>query len=68
MKRLSFIFWIILSAGVFSLPAQEKRPSIVFENLFADRGKVTEGEIIKHIFKFANKGDATLEILKVEPS
>ena len=34
----------------------------------ADHGTVTEGQVIKHVFKFANKGDAVLEILKVEPS
>jgi hypothetical protein len=68
MKRLSLFFCTILVAGVLPLPAQDKSPSIVFENQVADHGKVTEGETIKHIFKFANKGDAVLEILKVEPS
>ena len=68
MKRLSLFFCILLFAGVLPLQAQDKRPSIVFENQVADHGKVIVGEIIKHIFKFANKGDAVLEILKVEPS
>ena len=68
MKRLSLFLCIVLVAGVLPLPAQDKHPSIVFENQAADHGKVTEGETIKHIFKFANKGDAVLEILKVEPS
>jgi hypothetical protein len=68
MKRFSILICLVLIAGMVSLPAQDKRPSIVFDSLTKDFGKVTEGETIKHVFKFTNKGDAVLDIFKVEPS
>ena len=41
---------------------------MVFDTGAKDFGKVTQGETIKHIFSFDNKGSATLEILGMEPS
>jgi len=68
MNRFSILLCVLLMAGMTLLPAQDKRPAIAFDNQNKDLGKVTEGETIKHVFKFTNKGDAVLEILKVEPS
>ena len=68
MKRFSLSLWTVFALGPMLLPAQVKQPSIVFDSQVKDFGKVTEGETIKHVFKFANKGEAMLEILKVQPS
>ncbi len=68
MKLPPFLFCAVFAAGTMFLTAQEKRPVISFDNTVKNAGKVLEGETIKHVFKFTNKGDATLEIYKVEPS
>ncbi len=68
MKLPSYLLCGILAAGPMILTAQDKRPVISFDSTVANVGKVLEGETIKHVFRFANKGDATLEIYKVEPS
>ncbi len=68
MKRFGFVAFAMLGAAFFPVHAQEKAPQIVFDNQTKDFGKVTEGELLKHVFRFTNKGNATLEIIKVEPS
>ncbi len=68
MKIRSLLLCAALAVGTTILHAQERRPVISFESQAKDVGKVTGGETIKQTFKFANKGDATLEIYKVEPS
>jgi hypothetical protein len=50
------------------LPGQDVAPSIVFDNLVRDFGKVMEGDTLTHVFKFENKGTALLDILSVEAS
>jgi hypothetical protein len=47
---------------------QDKAPSIVLDDSERDFGKVIQGETLKHIFSFANKGSTVLEILEIEPS
>ncbi len=54
--------------GFLMLGAAEKPPAITFVSTVKDFGKVTEGEVLKHVFTFSNTGGAELEILKVEPS
>ena len=66
MKQFVAIGFMTL--GLLSLSAQDKAPKIEFDSTIQDCGKITEGETLKHVFRFTNKGDATLEILKVEPS
>ena len=39
----------------------------MFESQTKDFGKAVEGEVLKHVFKFTNKGNETLEIAKIEP-
>jgi hypothetical protein len=68
MRRLFPVLLAILVLGLAALGAAEKAPVIAFEGIAKDFGTVTEGESLKHVFAFRNKGDATLEILKVEPS
>jgi hypothetical protein len=68
MKRFCLGIIAALMVGLFSLSAQDKAPIIVFDTQTKDFGNVTEGEMLKHVFRFANKGTATLEIIKVESS
>lgn len=51
-----------------ALSGQDKTPSMVFDNPVKDFGKVMQGETIKHVFSFSNKGSSTLQLLSVEPS
>ncbi len=68
MNRLLPVLLTILMLGLFASGAAQKTPVIAFDGTGKDFGTVTEGESLKHVFIFTNKGDATLEILKVEPS
>jgi hypothetical protein len=68
MKRLLPVLLAILLLGLLTLGAADKAPAIAFDGVAKDFGTVTEGESLKHVFTFKNKGEATLEILKVEPS
>ena len=61
----SLALWAILTFGVL-LPAQGRIPTIVFDSLTKDVGFVVEGQTLKHVFKFTNKGTALLEILRAE--
>jgi hypothetical protein len=51
-----------------ALWGQDEAPSMVFDGLAKDFGKVMQGEMLKHVFSFINKGSSTLEILGVGPS
>jgi hypothetical protein len=68
MKRIWFSFLVIAAAGALPLRGFDNAPTIVFDSTTKDFGKVTQGETLKHIFKFTNKGNATLEIASAEPS
>jgi hypothetical protein len=68
MKRSILLTCAVLAAACLPILAQSKGPSIVFENHTKNVASVTEGETIRHVFKFANKGNATLEILDVQAS
>ena len=67
MKRWFLIFPAIALTCILPLFAQGKAPTIVFESQTKDFGKAVEGEVLKHVFKFTNKGNETLEIAKIEP-
>ncbi|PYV16828.1 MAG: hypothetical protein DMG07_07040 [Acidobacteria bacterium] len=62
MKRILFAVLAVTVPAVIPLAAQ----TIVFDSQTKDFGKVTEGERVKHVFKFSNKGSATLEIRSAE--
>jgi hypothetical protein len=68
MKRLRFPALALLPLALLPIHAQERAPHIVFDSQTKDCGKIAEGEPLKHVFRFTNTGDATLEIIKVEPS
>lgn len=68
MKRFCLASYALLAVALFPLHAQDKAPLIVFDRQTKDFGKVTEGETLKHVFRFANKGTTTLEIIKVGSS
>jgi hypothetical protein len=68
MRQFCYPIWMCLIAGLMVLSGQDKAPSMAFDDPVKDFGKVIQGEVIKHIFNFSNKGSATLEILGVEPS
>lgn len=68
MKRPLLVICALLTAGLLPLIAQQKGPSIEFESTTRDVSKVSDGEVIHQVFKFTNKGDATLEILSVTAS
>jgi hypothetical protein len=66
--RIAPMAVLVLMMAFLPVQAQTGGPSIVFDSPTKDFGKITEGEVIKHVFKFTNKGNSTLEIFKVEPS
>ncbi len=68
MKRLGLSGVAFLSFALLPLSGQDNSPLILFDQQTRDFGKVLEGETLKHVFKFTNKGKSTLEIFKVEPS
>ncbi len=69
MKQFSLAFSLALAVTApLSLSAQSGAPRIHFESETREFGRVTEGELLEHVFRFTNKGAAALEILSVEPS
>jgi Protein of unknown function (DUF1573) len=64
MKRTTLVACALLCV-VAAAAAQDKRAAIVFDSQTKDFGRVLEGEPLKHVFRFTNKGDATLEILDI---
>ena len=56
----------LVIASAAAAVAQDHRPTIVFDGLVKDFGRVVEGDTLKHVFKFANRGNAPLEILNVD--
>lgn len=68
MNRPLLVLLAILVFALLTLGAAERAPMIVFDSIAKDFGTVTEGESLKHVFVFKNKGDSTVEIFKVEPS
>lgn len=53
--------------GFLPLFAQQKMPAIVFDSELKEFGKVPEGDDLKQVFKFTNKGEGQLEIIDVRP-
>jgi len=67
MRRCFVFLCVILVAVSLLLPAQQKTPTIAFDSESKELGKVWEGDELKQIFKFTNKGAGQLEILNVQP-
>ncbi len=68
MKRTSIFLFFAVVLGISPLMAQTKAPSISFDSPTRDFGRVTEGQVLKCVFGFSNRGQAPLEIFKVESS
>ncbi|MBP1597005.1 MAG: hypothetical protein H6Q05_2382 [Acidobacteria bacterium] len=68
MKRLPFLIFVLLTAGGILPAGQDKGPSIAFDSIAKNFGKATEGETLRHVFKFTNKGSAPLEVISVNAS
>jgi hypothetical protein len=66
MKQVLVTFITLTILLALPLAAQTPSPTIVFDSQTKDFGKAVEGEKLKHVFKFTNKGSGTLEILSAE--
>ena len=55
-------------AQTTSAPRSTERGHLVFEHGFFDFGKVTEGDIVRHTFKFQNQGAGKVKIVNTETS
>jgi len=63
---LLFLGAMLMTAG--PLVGQEQTPAVVFDEPVKDFGRSTEGEILTHVFRFTNQGEAVLEIIGLQPS
>jgi hypothetical protein len=69
MRGLSLFLFasaVLMTAG--PLIGQEKTAAVVFDQEVKEFGRSTEGEILTHVFEFANQGQAVLEIIGLQPS
>jgi hypothetical protein len=58
-----FVVFLWLFAGIST-----KSPTIVFDSVNKDLGKITQGEVARQVFSFSNKGSSILEIIGIETS
>jgi hypothetical protein len=67
---MRLFFALLFSMATFSTSGldQAKGPELQIDTINRDVGRVSQGEIIKQIFAFTNKGAGVLEILNVEHS
>jgi hypothetical protein len=68
MKRFPLPVCILMISALSLFAQNTHAPSIYFDSQTMDFGKILEGQKLKHVFKFANKGTATLEVLSVVAS
>jgi hypothetical protein len=69
MKPSFLVFCVLILIGTLPVQAQQKSPAIEFDSITKELSKIVyDGEVISEVFKFTNKGNATLEILNVEPA
>jgi len=59
---IAYLFFSPASVG------QARAPSIIFDSVSVDVGKVTEGAQLRHVFNFCNEGDIPLEISRLSPT
>jgi hypothetical protein len=67
MRFYSILLFCLLPA-MLNASGEASHPSIGFEFVSKDFGNVTQGEVIKQIFQFANRGKGLLEIIEIEKS
>jgi hypothetical protein len=70
VRALFVCFWLWAFAALDPLPliAQEAGPSLAFDSIIVELGKVPDGELLHHVFNFTNKGGSTLEIREIHAS
>jgi hypothetical protein len=66
--RFYFMLLPFLLIGVIGALGQDKQPSIEFDFVSRDYGAVTQGQTIKQIFPFVNKGAGVLRIMDIGKS
>lgn len=71
LRRCRFIGMLcsllLIIIGYQALAQENHGPRMVLEERVFDFGEVKEGEVIEHTFKFFNKGEETLRIIRVKP-
>ena len=70
-QKHSFCLDLLVLVGIFtfvSILAASKGPVLKFEKEMWDFGRVKQGKILTHVFKFRNNGDATLAVKRVRTS
>lgn len=71
MKKTCLVISLLVLYPIFSalvaLAQETAGPLMVMKERSFDFKEVREGEVLKHAFKIQNKGDQTLEIIKVQP-
>jgi hypothetical protein len=60
------VLWMV--TGISAVLGQARLPSILFDSVSKDMGRITQGEVGRLVFSFSNKGGAVLEIFGVEPT
>ena len=65
MRSLIIIYAMVMAAFAYG---QTDLPVIVTPEAVVDAGTVDQGDPIKHVFTFENKGTADLRILGIEHS
>jgi hypothetical protein len=68
MKRYLHLACLLLILAMPLAAQNTNAPSISFDTETKDFGKILEGEKLKHIFRFVNKGTQTLQVLSVNAS
>jgi hypothetical protein len=63
-----FMLLAFLLTGAIGALGQDKQPSIEFDFVSKDYGPVLQGQTIKQIFTFANKGAGVLRIMDIGKS
>jgi hypothetical protein len=66
--RCFTVFLMCLWIGLPAASAQANKPQIVFESTTQDAGTFIQGEVIKRVFTFSNKGSGLLEITDIRSS
>lgn len=61
-------FILFYAALAASTGFGQGKPSIQFEGVARDAGAVQQGDVIRQVFAFTNKGSGILKILNVEHS
>ena len=68
LAAFSFVSLAINAEVTNELSGKEKNAVLAFEELQYDFGKVPQGDVLEHLFKFTNSGNDKLVIQSVQPS